>query len=231
MRCSTGRSHKLHIPLMSRYIGSSPPPSYHQSALVCWGNRTRWCLNLLASPLRITAGSDSQGSRLKEGLAPPRNVLLSPAFCCLVAKRCGFLFLGFAKPRNLKLKKNCKRCWLQEAHMIGWSLNMKTLEIIALDSLCWLKFWRKFPCQFLAIHYYNLLQATPWGNHFDSMQQLPMMTIRVSVLCCSLTRLVGVEWIAVYEATEAYHEVVGPRGSHSKVVSLVNHVITLRIHR
>ena len=74
-----------------------------------------------------------------------------------------------------------------------------------------------------------LLYAIPWGNHLDSMQQLPMRTILVSVLCCSLTCLVGVEWTAVYEATEAYHEVIGPRGRHSKVVLFASHAITVYI--
>lgn len=65
-----------------------------------------------------------------------------------------------------------------------------------------------------------LLYAIPWGNHLDSMQQLPMRTILVSVLCCSLTCLVGVEWTAVYEATEAYHEVIGPMAHTPKLFRL-----------
>ena len=65
-----------------------------------------------------------------------------------------------------------------------------------------------------------LLYAIPWGNHLDSMQQLPMRTILVSVLCCSLTCLGGVEWTAVYEATEAYHEVIGPMAHTPKLFRL-----------
>lgn len=100
MRCSTGRWHKLHMPLMSRYIGSSPPPSYHQSAaLVCWGNRTRWCLNLLASPLRITAGSDSQGSRLKE-VWHLRGTCSLPRFLLFGCEEVWILVVGVCKAKK-----------------------------------------------------------------------------------------------------------------------------------